>query len=281
MFINHFNISPDYPDQIDRKVFVMGVGLISENWEINTHSHAKGQLIFVEKGVVSLEAKDGIWNVPFQGAVWIPPGTEHRSVISENSKGVVLFIDPVECEGLPAECCTMSITPLLREILQKIATFPQEYDESGSEGRLIQVFLDELQAAPLGQLNLPLPTDPRLKKLTAQIIKEPAKRCSLKEWARSVNMSERNMSRLFSEETSLSVNQWRRQLHVVHAVFMLAEDRSLQEITENLGYESTSSFITMFRKIVGVSPKRFITERRAMEVQVPFHIPSGGFYEYE
>lgn len=280
MFINHFNISPDYPDKIDRKVFAMGVGLISENWEIAYHSHEKGQLIFVEKGVASLEAKDGIWNVPFQGAVWIPPGVEHRSVISENSKGLVLFIAAEACEDLPDDCCTMSISSLLREILQKVASFPEEYDELGSEGRLIEVLLDELRAAPLGQLNLPLPTDPRLKKLTAQIIKDPKTRFTLKEWARSVNMSERNMSRLFSEETGMSVNQWRRQLHVVHAIFMLAEDRPLAEITENLGYESTSSFITMFRKIVGVSPKRFITERREMEHQKPFDIPAGGFYEY-
>ncbi|HIW07618.1 MAG TPA: helix-turn-helix transcriptional regulator [Candidatus Ignatzschineria merdigallinarum] len=281
MFINHFNISPEYPDQIDRRVFAMGVGLISENWELAYHSHEKGQLIFVEQGVASLEAKDGIWNVPFQGAVWIPPGVEHRSIISENSKGLVLFIDPESCEGLPVDCSTMSISALLREILQKVATFPELYDEAGSEGRLIDVLLDELHVAPLGQLNLPLPTDSRLKKLTDQIIKSPGQRETLKTWAKSINMSERNMSRLFSEETGMSVNQWRRQLHVVHAVFMLAEDRSLQEITENLGYESTSSFITMFRKIVGVSPKRFITERREMEHQQPFHIPSGGFYEYE
>ncbi len=281
MFINHFNISPEYPDQIDRRVFVMGVGLISENWEMAYHSHEKGQLIFIEQGVASLEAKNGIWNVPFQGAVWIPPGVEHRSIISENTKGLVMFIDPASCAMLPADCSTMSISALLREVLQKIATFPEFYDEAGSEGRLIDVLLDELRAAPLGQLNLPLPTDSRLKKLTDQIIRNPGTRETLKAWAKSINMSERNMSRLFSEETGMSVNQWRRQLHVVHAVFMLAEDRSLQEITENLGYESTSSFITMFRKIVGVSPKRFITERRAMEHQLPFHIPAGGFYEYE
>ncbi len=219
--------------------------------------------------------------MPFQGAVWIPPGVEHRSIISENSKGLVLFIDPESCEGLLVGCSTMSLSALLREILKKVATFPELYDEAGSEGRLIDVLLDELHVAPLGQLNLPLPTDSRLKKLTDQIIKSPGQRETLKTWAKSINMSERNMSRLFSEETGMSVNQWRRQLHVVHAVFMLAEDRSLQEITENLGYESTSSFITMFRKIVGVSPKRFITERREMEHQQPFHIPSGGFYEYE
>lgn len=281
MFINHFNISPEYPDQIDRRIFVMGVGLISENWEMACHSHEKGQLIFIEQGVASLEAKDGIWNVPFQGAVWIPPGVSHRSIISDNTKGLVMFIDSTSCESLPKDCCTMSISPLLREILQKVATFAEAYDENGSEGRLIDVMLDELIVAPLGQLSLPLPTDPRLKKLTDQIIRNPGMRETLKSWAKLINMSERNMSRLFSEETGMSVNQWRRQLHVAHAVFMLAEERSLQEISENLGYESTSSFITMFRKIVGVSPKRFIAERREMEHQQPLHIPAGGFYEYE
>lgn len=281
MFINHFNISSDYPDQIDRKVFVKGLGLINENWEIAYHSHVKGQLIFIEQGAVSLEANDGIWNVPFQGAVWIPSGVEHRSIISENSKGLVLFIDKEACREMPNNCCTIGISPLLREILQKIATYPEQYDEQGAEGRLIDVFLDQLIEAPVGHLNLPFPTDPRLKKLTSQIITNPGMRCTLNEWARLINMSERNMSRLFSEETGMSVNQWRRQLHVGLAIFMLAEDRSLQAITEKLGYESTSSFITMFRQIIGVSPKRFITEHREMGIQKPFYIPAGGFYEYE
>lgn len=281
MFINHFNISLDYPDQINRKVFVIGMGLISESWELVTHSHKKGQLIFMEKGVASLETQDGIWNVPFRGAVWIPPDIEHRSIISDNAKGLVLFIEPSACQQLPKECCIMSISSLLREILQKVSTFPENYNEQDSEGRLVEVLLDELKNAPLGALNLPLPIDPRLKKLTDQIIQNPATRETLKTWAQSINMSERNMSRLFSEETGMSVNQWRRQLHVVHAIFMLGEDRSLQEITETLGYESTSSFITMFRKIAGDSPKRFMQERREREYQRHFSIPAGGFYEYE
>ena len=280
MFINHFKISLDYPDQIDRKVFVIGMGLISESWELVTHAHKKGQLIFVEKGVTSLETKGGIWNVPFQGAVWVPPNVEHRSIISDNSKGLILFIDPKVCEQLPKECCTLSISSLLREILQKVATFPENYDEKGYEGQLIEILLNELRTAPLGELNLPLPSDPRLKKLTEQIIQTPVARETLQTWAKSINMSSRNMSRLFLEETGMSVNQWRRQLHVVNAIFMLGEGRSLQDITEQLGYKSTSSFITMFRKIAGASPKRFMAERREREQQ-HFNIPSGGFYEYE
>lgn len=282
MFINHFKISLDYPDQIDRKVFVIGMGLISESWELVTHAHKKGQLIFVEKGVTSLETKGGIWNVPFQGAVWIPPNMEHRSIISDNSKGLILFIDTNTCQQLPKECCTLSISSLLREILQKVATFPENYDEKGYEGQLIEILLNELKTAPLGELNLPLPSDPRLKKLTEQIIQTPVARETLQTWAKSINMSSRNMSRLFLEETGMSVNQWRRQLHVVNAIFMLGEGQSLQDIAEQLGYTSASSFITMFRKIAGTSPKRFMTERRERERnQKHFNIPAGGFYEYE
>ncbi|GAA5100431.1 AraC family transcriptional regulator [Wohlfahrtiimonas larvae] len=280
MFINHFKISSDYPDQIDRKVVVVGMGLISESWELMDHSHKKGQLIFIEKGVTSLETKSGIWNVPSHGAVWVPPNTEHRSIISDHSKGLILFIAPEVCDALPKECCTIHISSLLRELLQKVATFPEDYDETGPSGLIIEVLLNELKVAPLDQLNLPLPRDPRLKKLTKHIIDNPVERETLQSWAKSINMSSRNMSRLFLEETGMSVNQWRRQLHVVNAIFMLGEGRSLQDITELLGYTNTSSFITMFRKIAGVSPKRFMIERKEREQQI-FHIPAGGFYEYK
>lgn len=281
MFIDHIkNITVDYPDQIDRRIFVVGIGLISESWELMPHTHQKGQLIFVEKGVTSLETTEGIWNVPFQGAVWIPPKIEHHSIISHNSTGLIVFIDQDNCAHLPKNCCTLNISSFLREVLKKVATFPEDYDESGYEGQLVEILLKELKSAPLGELNLPLPKDPRLKKLTVQIMKNPVKRETLKKWAEFINMSSRNMSRLFLEETGMSVNQWRRQLHVVNAIFMLGEGRSLQEISDQLGYKNISSFITMFRRITGIAPKKFITEHRAQEGQY-FNIPARGFYEYK
>lgn len=280
MFINHYGIAADYPDKVDRPVFVMGLGLINENWEIPFHRHFKSQLIFANSGVVTLETPDSIWNVPFQGAVWIPSNLTHRAKISGNAKGFVVFVEPDAIDGLPQSCCTIAISPLIRELLQRTATLPELYDENSSEGRLMTVLLDEISTAPSASMNLPMPKNPRLRKMAEAMLDDPAKKLTLDEWAHSINMSERNLSRVFANETGLSVNRWRRQMHVIKAMSMLAEDMPIQLISDALGYENSSAFITMFRKAVGVTPKRFIIEHNELSRSNPLYVPTGSFYEY-
>lgn len=280
MFINHYEVAADYPDKVDRPVFVMGLGLINENWEIPFHQHTKSQLIFANSGVITLETENSLWNVPFQGAVWIPSNLVHRAKISGNAKGFVVFVEPDAIDGLPQFCCTIAISPLIRELLQRTVELPELYDVNGAEGRLMTVLLEELISAPFAQMNLPMPSDARLRKLTDAMLADPARKLTLDEWANVVNMSERNLSRVFAHETGLSVNRWRRQMHVIKAMSMLAEEKPIQVISDDLGYENSSAFITMFRKAVGITPKRFITEHNEMSRSNPLYVPTGSFYEY-
>lgn len=68
-------------------------------------------------------------------------------------------------------------------------------------------------------------------------------------------------------------------MHVVKALPLLEQGESIQNIAETLGYESSGSFVTMFRKVTGTPPKRFITDRMA-NVHTPLNVPEAGFYEY-
>ena len=61
----------------------------------------------------------------------------------------------------------------------------------------------------------------------------------------------------------MSFGRWRQQLHLMLAVKWLETDSSVQQVTEDLGYESAGSFVTMFRKALGSSPARYMAERRA------------------
>ncbi|HGM4887813.1 MULTISPECIES: helix-turn-helix domain-containing protein [Stenotrophomonas] len=63
----------------------------------------------------------------------------------------------------------------------------------------------------------------------------------------------------------LSVRRWRRQLHVVVALPLLAKGRTVQAVADHLGYDSAGAFVTMFRKTVGAPPKRFLAERGTLQ----------------
>jgi AraC-like DNA-binding protein len=71
------------------------------------------------------------------------------------------------------------------------------------------------------------------------------------------------LARLISRETGISFGRWRQQLGVMLAVKWLAGGASIQQVAADLGYESVPSFVTMFRKVLGTSPGRYMAERHA------------------
>ncbi|MGF7205225.1 helix-turn-helix domain-containing protein [Sphingobium olei] len=74
-------------------------------------------------------------------------------------------------------------------------------------------------------------------------------------------MSARSLERLISRETGMSFGRWRQQLAVILAVQWLVGGASIQQVAADLGYESMPSFVSMFRKALGTSPGRYMTER--------------------
>jgi methylphosphotriester-DNA--protein-cysteine methyltransferase len=56
----------------------------------------------------------------------------------------------------------------------------------------------------------------------------------------------------------MSFGQWRRQFHVITAVRRLTAGDSVQTVAIDLGYESASSFVTMFKKVLGKPPIRYL-----------------------
>lgn len=256
-------IGADYPDLVDSPVMVLGVDPITDAWEMPFHEHRKAQLLVATSGLITLETPAGLWVVPPQGAIWIPGGLSHRASSTGKPHGFVVFVEPGAIAGLPTHCLAMAISPFMRALLERTSQLPWRYAAGSADARLMAVLLDELIAAPPEWLHLPMPSDPRLRKLANAMLAAPAERATLEGWASRIGMSERNMSRLFSGETGLSVRRWRRQLHVVVALPMLAKGRTVQAIADDLGYDSSGAFVTMFRKTVGAPPKRFLAERGA------------------
>ena len=155
----------------------------------------------------------------------------------------------------------VAVSPLLRELLFRAAALPLRYEEGGANSRLLAVLLDELAAAKVEDLHLPMPSDPRLRGIIDRMMAVPSHRGSLGGWAASAGMSARSLERLTARETGMSFGRWRQQLNVVLAVKWLAGGATIQRVAADLGYESVPSFVTMFRKALGTSPGRYMTER--------------------
>lgn len=254
------------PDDVPRPVVAYGVmpGDFGEI-ELDFHHHAKGQVILVQNGALSCEVEGGLWIVPPRSALWIPGGAVHAIKMTGLVEGYGAFFTPEVGASLPAECCAVSVTPLLRELLVRASGLPILYEESGANSRLMEVLLDELGAANVEHLHLPMPTDARLRKLADIMLASPSDRNTADIWAKRVGLSERTLMRLIVRETGMSFGRWRQQLGVMMAIKWLAGGHSIQQVAIELGYESVPSFVTMFRKVLGTPPGRYMAERHGRD----------------
>lgn len=250
------------PDTVPRPVVVYGWATEDfEEIEMGVHSHRKGQILLVQRGALSCEVQGGLWIVPPRSAIWIPGGALHSIKASGRLEGYNAFVDPDVDVRLPEDCLAVSVTPLLRELLARSAGLSVLYEEGGANSRLVAVLLDELAAAQVEDLHLPMPADQRLRKIVTDMMASPADREKLANLAKKAGMSERTLGRLISRETGMSFGRWRQQLAAMLAVRSMAGGASIQQIAADLGYESAPSFVTMFRKTLGTSPGRYMAER--------------------
>ncbi|KAF1004729.1 MAG: HTH-type transcriptional regulator NimR [Luteibacter sp.] len=253
-------------DAIPRPVVTVGVtdvdtaSLTPEEKETDFHRHRKGQLMLTLRGVLTCEVESGLWMVPPQSAIWVPGDMLHRIKASGTMDCYVSFIDPDVASRLPKACCAVTASPLLRELLLRSASFPLLYPEGGFESHVVNLLLEELAAAPIGNLHLTMPTDARLRRIADMLMEHPADRGTIQGWARRVGTSERTLARLLTQETGMSFGRWRQQLQIMLAVQWLGAGMTVQRIADALGYESAGSFVTMFRKTLGTSPGRYIAK---------------------
>lgn len=250
------------PDDVPRPV--VAYGILMERMgemELDFHRHRHGQFLLVLRGVLSCEVQGGLWIVPPKSAIWMPGDVLHSIKAAGPMEGYNLFVDPAVAAGLPAVCCTLSAPPLLRELLVRVASYPALYPEGGRETRTIELLLEEIAQAPAGNLHLPMPTDKRLRKIAQRLTDNPADRATMAVWAGRAGLSERTLARLLKHETGMSFGRWRQQLTLMLALQWLAAGASIQQVSTDLGYESASSFVTMFRKALGTSPGRYLAQR--------------------
>lgn len=249
-------------DDVPRAIVTYGYAAgQAESMELDFHSHAKSQIMLVQRGALTCEGDSGLWVVPPRSAIWIPGGARHAIRISGALEGYNAFIDPALGPPLPETCCAVAVTPLLRELLVRASELPLYYEENGANSRLLDVLLDELARARVEDLHLPMPVDRRLRGIVSIMTGAPGERKTLDTWARQAGVSERTLSRLISQETGMSFGRWRQQLNVMLAVQWLADGATIQQVAGHLGYESVPSFVTMFRKVLGMSPGRYMAER--------------------
>ena len=245
------------PDGQQEAALAFGINVNADEQRIPTNRHRKGQLILALTGAITSEVENARWMVPPHHAVWLPCMVAHSNHATPGAHLYFLFIEPGRVE-MPETCCTLKISSLVLELIITLAARNHRERQDPATQRLVPVLLDELPRQPQMQLQLTISAHPKIRQMVESMEHAPEQRQTLTEWAQIFAMSERNLARLVVKETGLSFRRWRQQLQLILAVRLLISGHAVQHIAQTLGYDSTTAFITMFKKGLGQTPGRYL-----------------------
>jgi AraC-like DNA-binding protein len=231
------------------------------------HSHPHGQLAGWWRGLLTVRTEAGNWVVPAVHAVWIPPNHPHSGRSHGPFDGWVVLIRPSACNDLPDRPVTLRTSGLLREAVLRIAQWrDQPVDETHLA--LSHVILNEIRTLPVENMGLRMPSDVRLTRIAGALMSNLADDRDFKAWAAWAGVSARTLSRRFVAETGFTFTEWRQRARLLRSLEMLAEGLPVTTIALDLGYNSISAFIALFRRTFGVTPGEYIrnSTRQSLEI---------------
>ena len=224
---------------------------------IPSHFHDRDQLVYASRGVMTVRTNRGAWVVPTYRAVWIPAAVPHTITMSGTVAMRTLYLKPRLARTLPRDCGVVNVSPLLKELILHACTFPALKKTIKRQGHLIHMILDQLEAIQMVPLQLPNPSDPRALRIAAALLADPSDRRPLARFAKAAGASKRTLERLFQEDVGMTFGKWRQQLRLMQAMRLLAEGAKVTHAALESGYSTPSAFISMFRKMLGTTPRLY------------------------
>jgi len=165
--------------------------------------------------------------------------------------------------GLPEFCCVIDVTPLLRELILETMRLNMLADEVPVQARLAAVLIDQIIHRRENPLQINLPSDARARLVAEQAQANLSTMKPISDLVRGSGASVRTMERLFLKETGMTFGRWLTQARALHALERLAAGDSVTMAGFAVGYNSTSAFIAMFKRVIGTTPGTYFSQRRA------------------
>ncbi len=103
----------------------------------------------------------------------------------------------------------------------------------------------------------PYNTEGKIERVKNLLAKNFDKKISLKDAADFVALSPKYLSRVFEEVAGTGFNDYKLKIKTEKAKEMLKKGYTVEQISDELGYQNPESFIRIFKKVTGKTPSRF------------------------
>jgi AraC-like DNA-binding protein/quercetin dioxygenase-like cupin family protein len=234
----------------------------SSGYIIRPHTHAVHQLLFASSGAMTVTGDRTSWMIPPGRAVLIPAGVAHAIRMWGEVAMRSLYFPAHVAVGDTRACRVISVSPLLRELMLRVADLAALDSRVDTDARLMSVLLDELAVARIEPLLLPLPSDERALAAADRVLTHPADGETAEALARRCGLGVRTLERLFRAETGMRFGMWRRKARLLESLRVLVESDSVTAAALESGYASVSAYIGAFKQTFGCTPGAMLAERR-------------------
>nr|WP_163502134.1 helix-turn-helix domain-containing protein [Halomonas socia] len=227
---------------------------------VPTHYHDKAQLIRFLDGNAIIETDERVWTLSSNSIFWLPPYVKHKMTLQKSSLVQAIYIDTFcpsdycSSEGLTAR---IVISQLVESSLDVIRCAGNNYKNIDSFQRLSHVVIDEI----LGEFShFNSLENIRSKMLTYAydiVVEDLEKRQTLDSISSRLNVSAKTLSRAIKKETGFTFKDWHRNILMEFGKIKLKNGAQVTLTASQLGYKNTSQFISAFKEVVGMTPKKY------------------------
>ncbi|WP_119328153.1 AraC family transcriptional regulator [Cysteiniphilum halobium] len=212
------------------------------------HYHDKAQLTFMEKGVMQIQIGKSVYLIPENYALYIPKLVAHTSIKETGAKPIHIFFDINEsmCNKKFADVIFIAPTELLKQLIFKLDTV--DFHSSDYKPYYDLIYPEILASTADNPHLLTASNHPKLLKVIEYISTHLGEHLDLPLLAELVYITPRHLSRIFKAETGLSFSDWTSHYKMLMALTILPVKKSTTLVAQELGYDSDSAFIYMFKK---------------------------------
>lgn len=227
---------------------------------IPMHRHSRTQFLYTRSGVALVATERGRWMIPPDHALLIPRNIEHKVEMFSCVEMHSVYMRDYDHGDYP---CVLSVNELTRSLLSEVVK-QETPDKDDERSRLLfELLMHEIKRLPVRELGLPFPQKPALVALCKAFLQAPDPAASIDSWAERLSMSRRSFTRLFRAQTGVSFVMWRQQACIFASLPKLASGDAITSVAFDTGYESAAAYTTMFKRMLGSSPRDYMRQQAA------------------
>lgn len=231
------------------------------------HEYDEHLLFLPLQGEITLAIANTSYTLGPGQMLYLAPQSPHTfSSSAQSGERLIAMVSARAMKSQIKAVSKLAANQLIKEVLFYLLLHPKTKNEKSLVNVFIETLTEILEQSPFsGEFSSKAEhlegkiADPRIRQALQFLRESSADRVSLEEIAKKSGLSLRNLNRLFLKETGIQPRQWAINIRIDLAQELLKKPgATVTDVALQVGYNSLSQFIAVFRSRTGQLPSEFL-----------------------